>query len=348
MTESRPKVLSIDDNLSLNSMRQMVLSVSGFDCDLASTAEQALAMVLTCYYDVILMDYYLPGTTGTQVANTIKTLRPEVPIIVVTGEELFERCDAVHIRYLVATQKLSGRAGDVGIDARRITVPDVEIGASQWSAGAVRDARHVEGKTQGNARRHHARGRIGSDIGSIELLVDEVRAFRERGGQDAGRAAARRARGSAGGRGRRCIRHAARILGAGEKQRLRDDDASRAFCREAEQIAAGETSSGRAEYFRHRRLGKRCHRYLLREYTRDWLYPVLLLRSAPRCNEVHWSTPATELAARFGNGNRTGARSSKDNRTGARCEECSAESRVHNAVTRCVGVRGHCLCFECV
>jgi len=100
MTESRPKVLSIDDNQSLNSMRQMVLSVSGFDCDLAGTAEQALAMVLTCNYDAILLDYYLPGTTGSQVANTIKTLRPEVPIIVVTGEEMHEHSDAVH-SYLI-------------------------------------------------------------------------------------------------------------------------------------------------------------------------------------------------------------------------------------------------------
>ncbi|HWY67485.1 MAG TPA: response regulator [Terriglobales bacterium] len=96
MTDSRPKILSIDDNQSLNSMRQMVLAVSGFDCDLASTAEQALAMILTCHYDAILLDYYLPGTTGSQVANTIKTLRPEVPIIVVTGEELDEHSDAVH------------------------------------------------------------------------------------------------------------------------------------------------------------------------------------------------------------------------------------------------------------
>lgn len=96
MTESRPKILSIDDNLSLNSMRQMVLSVSGFDCDLAGTAQQALAMILTCHYDAILLDYYLPGTTGTQVANTIKTLRPEVPIIVVTGEEIYDHSDAVH------------------------------------------------------------------------------------------------------------------------------------------------------------------------------------------------------------------------------------------------------------
>ena len=100
MTTPQPKILSIDDNQMLNMMRQKVLAVSGFDCDLAYTAEQALAMLITCHYDAILLDYYLPGTTGLQVANTIKTLRPGLPIIVVTGEELHERSDAVH-SYLI-------------------------------------------------------------------------------------------------------------------------------------------------------------------------------------------------------------------------------------------------------
>ncbi|HVH89256.1 MAG TPA: response regulator [Terriglobales bacterium] len=96
MNHHLPKVLSIDDNKMLNIMRQKVLGVSGFECDLAYTAEQALAMVITSHYDAILLDYYLPGTTGLQVASTIKTIRPGPPIILVTGEELYERCDAVH------------------------------------------------------------------------------------------------------------------------------------------------------------------------------------------------------------------------------------------------------------
>jgi DNA-binding response OmpR family regulator len=100
MTVPLPKILSIDDNQILNVMRQKVLAVSGFDCHVAYTAEQALAMVITCHYDAILLDYYLPGTTGLQVANTINTIRPEVPIVVVTGEELYERSAAVH-SYLV-------------------------------------------------------------------------------------------------------------------------------------------------------------------------------------------------------------------------------------------------------
>ena len=96
MSYQRPRVLSIDDNRMLNLMRQKVLGVSGFDCDLAYTAEQALAMVITSHYDAILLDYYLPGTTGLSVAQTIKTIRPGPPVILVTGEELLERNNAIH------------------------------------------------------------------------------------------------------------------------------------------------------------------------------------------------------------------------------------------------------------
>jgi DNA-binding response OmpR family regulator len=100
MSNPRPKILSIDDNQMLNLIRQKVLSTSGFECDLAYTAEQSLGMVMTGHYDVILLDYYLPGTTGLQVASTIKTLRPEVPIILVTGEEMHECSEFVH-SYLI-------------------------------------------------------------------------------------------------------------------------------------------------------------------------------------------------------------------------------------------------------
>ncbi|GEM_PF-3550662 len=96
MSNQRPRVLSIDDNKMLNLMRQKVLAISGFDCDLAYTAEQALAMVITSHYDAILLDYYLPGTTGLSVAHTIKTIRPSPPVILVTGEELLERSNAIH------------------------------------------------------------------------------------------------------------------------------------------------------------------------------------------------------------------------------------------------------------
>ncbi|HKR32987.1 MAG TPA: response regulator [Terriglobales bacterium] len=96
MSQQRPRILSIDDNKMLNLMRQKVLGVSGFDCDLAYTAEQALAMVITSHYDAILLDFYLPGTTGLSVAQTIKTIRPGPPVILVTGEELLERSSAIH------------------------------------------------------------------------------------------------------------------------------------------------------------------------------------------------------------------------------------------------------------
>ena len=130
MFNSRPKILSIDDNKMLNTMRQKVLGISGFDCDLAYTAEQALAMVITCHYDAILLDYYLPGTTGLHVAKTIKTIRPGPPIIVVTGEDLYETSDAVH-SYVV-----KGEGPEVLLTKLRSAVTSKSLKAKSMQAAA--------------------------------------------------------------------------------------------------------------------------------------------------------------------------------------------------------------------
>jgi two-component system chemotaxis sensor kinase CheA len=100
MTNGRPKILSIDDHEMLNVMRQKVLAVAGYDCDLAYSAEQGLTMASTNRYDVVLLDYNLPGCCGLEVANGLKGICPSLPIVMVTGEELYESCDAVH-SYLV-------------------------------------------------------------------------------------------------------------------------------------------------------------------------------------------------------------------------------------------------------
>ena len=100
MSTPRPKILSIDDHQVLNFMRQKVLAVAGYDCDVASSADQGISLAVTNHYDAVLLDYYLPGTTGVQVANTISSVRPGLPIVLVTGEELHESSAAVH-SYLI-------------------------------------------------------------------------------------------------------------------------------------------------------------------------------------------------------------------------------------------------------
>jgi DNA-binding response OmpR family regulator len=100
MITPRPKILSIDDHQVLNFMRQKVLAVAGYDCDVASSADQGSSLAVTNHYDAVLLDYYLPGTTGVQVANTIRSVRPGLPIVLVTGEELHEHSPAVH-SYLI-------------------------------------------------------------------------------------------------------------------------------------------------------------------------------------------------------------------------------------------------------
>ncbi len=103
MTNPRPKILSIDDHEMLNVMRQKVLALAGYDCDVAFSAEQGLTMARAGEYQVVLLDYHLPGTTGLEVAKALKKIAPSAPIVIVTGEEVNEDHEVVH-SYLVKGQ----------------------------------------------------------------------------------------------------------------------------------------------------------------------------------------------------------------------------------------------------
>jgi DNA-binding response OmpR family regulator len=100
MKGSRPRILSVDDNEVLNFMRQRVLATAGFECDIAATAEQAFKMLRVQSYHAALLDFYLPDSTGIELAETLKKDYPSMHLVLVTGEEMCERSPAIH-SYLV-------------------------------------------------------------------------------------------------------------------------------------------------------------------------------------------------------------------------------------------------------
>ena len=65
-------------------------------------------------------------------------------------------------------------AADVGVNANRIAVPYVQLGAGEWRARIARHAlnieREVEFSPSGNCPGH----RIGANIRALKLLIDEV------------------------------------------------------------------------------------------------------------------------------------------------------------------------------
>jgi CheY-like chemotaxis protein len=78
-------VLCADDETSELTARKMVLESSGYKVLVARNGEDALDVFRSTAVDAVVLDYFMPGMTGLSVAREMKDLRPEVPMIVLSG-----------------------------------------------------------------------------------------------------------------------------------------------------------------------------------------------------------------------------------------------------------------------
>lgn len=81
-------VLLIDDDTVQLQLREQVLRHAGFSTATAADGEAALAVlrdVAQPRVDAIVTDHLLPGLGGAELVRRIRALRPDVPILVITG-----------------------------------------------------------------------------------------------------------------------------------------------------------------------------------------------------------------------------------------------------------------------
>lgn len=92
-------VLLVEDEDSLRRMGAMALTAFGFSVDTASNAEEALIHLNqnNMGIDVLITDLTMPGMNGSKLAEHAKQLRPERPVILLSGfyDESKEPCPAV-------------------------------------------------------------------------------------------------------------------------------------------------------------------------------------------------------------------------------------------------------------
>jgi len=79
------KVLIVDDEKDFLDIIAERIGARGMDVSTASSAEDALNMVETESYDVVIMDFMMPALDGFKALKLMKTKRPEVQIILLTG-----------------------------------------------------------------------------------------------------------------------------------------------------------------------------------------------------------------------------------------------------------------------
>jgi DNA-binding response OmpR family regulator len=66
------RILIIQDSPSVNAMLKFRLERGGFSVETAETGEEGVEKTKSCPYQLILLDYNLPGINGSQVCRILK------------------------------------------------------------------------------------------------------------------------------------------------------------------------------------------------------------------------------------------------------------------------------------
>jgi DNA-binding NtrC family response regulator len=81
----RARVLVVDDDRAVRSALSVNLSKGGLDVTLATSSEEALALLHEAAFDLVLTDVRMPGETGIALLGSIRASWPDTPVIVMTG-----------------------------------------------------------------------------------------------------------------------------------------------------------------------------------------------------------------------------------------------------------------------
>ena len=85
MTENNSFILCVDDEQLPLLLRKLVLEKHGYKVVTAGSASDALQALKEHHVDLVLTDQLMPGGTGTELAQSIKGLWPDLPVVLISG-----------------------------------------------------------------------------------------------------------------------------------------------------------------------------------------------------------------------------------------------------------------------
>jgi CheY-like chemotaxis protein len=78
-------VLCIDDSADCLFVRKQLLELKGFTVFTATNGRSGIEIARRERVDAVVLDYKMPGMRGDEVAERLRELNPELPIIVLSG-----------------------------------------------------------------------------------------------------------------------------------------------------------------------------------------------------------------------------------------------------------------------
>jgi len=79
------KILLIEDNIELAHSLVQLLKKANYVLEHATTGEEAIALLISERYDIILLDLLLPGIKGSDLLKKIRSKDPNIPILIVSA-----------------------------------------------------------------------------------------------------------------------------------------------------------------------------------------------------------------------------------------------------------------------
>ena len=127
MSQPRTRVLVVDDEPSV------LLEISGalkrhYDVVTAQSAEEAESILAKERIDLLLTDLRLPGNDGLHLLESAKTVSPDLPVVIMSGQDNSVGFKVVHGILAAISIGFGVAIGKIGWEARRAAKVQAEPG----------------------------------------------------------------------------------------------------------------------------------------------------------------------------------------------------------------------------
>lgn len=81
----KARILCVDDEQVILDSFRKILVLDGYSVDTVETGQEALGLVQKHHYDFVFTDLKMPHMSGEDVCKSVKHLRPDIDVIIITG-----------------------------------------------------------------------------------------------------------------------------------------------------------------------------------------------------------------------------------------------------------------------